>query len=81
MTQPYVHSTDKHNLDAPRGIVPQLAELLQPTSVVDVGCGLGTFLHAFKECDVLDVLGVDGAWTDRALLAEHLAPRSSSSPT
>lgn len=34
-------------------------------SVLDVGCGRGTWLAAWREAGVLDVLGVDGDYVDR----------------
>lgn len=49
-------------------IVPLLMDWIQPRSVVDVGCGVGTWLRAFQDRGVEDVLGVDGAWVDRAAL-------------
>jgi SAM-dependent methyltransferase len=49
-------------------VVPLVAELLRPRSVVDVGCGLGTWLAAWQGLGVGDVLGVDGDWVDPARL-------------
>ncbi len=43
-------------------IVPIVMELVAPTSVVDLGCGIGTWLAAFVRHGVDDVLGVDGEW-------------------
>ncbi len=42
--------------------------LLNPKSVVDVGCGLGSWLAVFREHGVSEVLGVDGDWVDRGFL-------------
>ena len=42
-------------------VVPYLVDLLDPRSIVDVGCGCGHWLAAFKEQGVEDVLGIDGA--------------------
>lgn len=44
--------------------VPVLVELFQPRSVVDVGCGTGTWLSVFCEHGVTDILGVDGPWVE-----------------
>lgn len=55
-------------LDSPGRVVPLLMELVRPRSVLDVGCGPGTWLAAFREHGVTDVLGVDAAWLDRSLL-------------
>ena len=37
-------------------------ELVGPSSVVDLGCGIGTWLAVFRRHGVDDVLGVDGEW-------------------
>jgi SAM-dependent methyltransferase len=49
-------------VDSARIVVPRLIELLKPRSVVDVGCGTGSWLRVFKELGVEDVLGIDGAY-------------------
>lgn len=49
-------------------VVPQALKLFPVGSVVDVGCGVGTWLEAFIRNGVTDVLGVDGDHVDRALL-------------
>jgi SAM-dependent methyltransferase len=41
-------------------IVPLVWELIEPRSVVDVGCGIGAWLAAFARHGVEDYLGVDG---------------------
>lgn len=42
-------------------ILPLVLELIQPRSVVDVGCGDGVWLEALQDREV-DVLGLDGEW-------------------
>ncbi|MGI9149607.1 MAG: class I SAM-dependent methyltransferase [Chloroflexota bacterium] len=42
--------------------------LIEPRSVVDVGCGLGTWLSVFREQGVDDVIGVDGEYVRTELL-------------
>jgi len=49
-------------------IVPFIIKLLQPLNVVDVGCGRGTWLAAFIDNGVTDVVGIDGEYIDRAQL-------------
>ena len=49
-------------------IVPILVQLFHPRSVVDVGCGRGTWLSVFKEFGVSDILGIDGDYIDRKML-------------
>ena len=53
------------SLASARIIVPIILELLAPRSVVDVGCGIGTWLSVFQEHGVDDVIGVDGGYIDR----------------
>jgi SAM-dependent methyltransferase len=51
-----------------RAIVPIVLDLVRPRSVVDIGCGLGTWLSIFRECGVADALGVDGEWVPKSRL-------------
>ncbi|HET6253717.1 MAG TPA: class I SAM-dependent methyltransferase [Puia sp.] len=64
----YVHEAGTHNLDSPNIIVPYLIGQLNPRSVVDVGCGIGTFLKVFQQQGVNDILGIDGKWVERKKL-------------
>lgn len=68
----YVHTTKVHNLTDPEIIVPEIVKLFNPKSVVDIGCGLGTFVSVFKANGVKEVLGVDGPWTNRELLYKNI---------
>lgn len=72
MKSRYIHKENVHNLKDPKEIVPVLMQLFNPKSVVDIGCGLGTFLHVFKQHGVQEVLGLDGPWTDKELLSQYL---------
>src|SRR6516225_27125 len=49
-------------VDSARVIVPRLIDLVRPRSVVDVGCGTGSWLRVFKEHGIDDVLGIDGPY-------------------
>lgn len=48
------------SLRSARKVIPALLSLMQPRSVVDVGCGSGTWLRAFQENGIHDVFGIDG---------------------
>lgn len=52
-----------------RVVVPTILDLVGPRSAVDVGCGVGTWLSVLLERGVADVLGIDGSYVDRHLLA------------
>jgi SAM-dependent methyltransferase len=55
-----------------REVVPLLLEWVRPASVVDVGCGNGTWLSVFREAGVKTILGLDGDYVDQNQL---LIPR------
>ena len=42
-------------------VVPIIIELLRPATVIDIGCGDGTWLCEFKKRGVSKIVGVDGA--------------------
>ncbi len=70
----YDHKEETHNLRSPEVIVPMLYEIIQPKNVIDIGCGVGTFLYAFKKIGVNEVMGLDGDWVNKKLLAKYLEP-------
>ena len=49
-------------------VIPIVQKFVPVRSVCDVGCGVGTWLRAFLEAGVHDVLGVDGCYVDNYLL-------------
>jgi SAM-dependent methyltransferase len=53
-------------------VVPLVLDLAPSRSVVDVGCGDGSWLAAFKSAGVDAILGIDGPW---------IAPRQLKIPT
>lgn len=63
----YVHTEDVHNLNAANEIVPIIMGYFNPKSIIDVGCGIGTWLAVFKKFGV-KIKGVDGAYVNKKLL-------------
>ena len=49
-------------------VVPLVVQLLHPRSVVDVGCGIGTWLTVFEAQGVTDFCGLDGEYVGEAAL-------------
>ena len=46
-------------LQSARAVVPLIMSLTAPMSVIDVGCGPGNWLAAFRERGITDIFGVD----------------------
>ena len=49
-------------------IVPLLINLIKPKSVIDIGCGIGSWLSVFMKLGVEDIFGVDGDWVKKEML-------------
>jgi SAM-dependent methyltransferase len=64
----YLHRTIEHNTKAASNIVPLLIKMFKVDSIIDVGCGLGTWLKIFNELGIEDYLGVDGDYINLQLL-------------
>ncbi|ADY52864.1 hypothetical protein Pedsa_2316 [Pseudopedobacter saltans DSM 12145] len=64
----YIHTEEIHNTKAARAFLPFLYEYLKPTSAIDIGCGLGTWLQVLKENGTSEILGVDGDHVDKSKL-------------
>lgn len=43
-------------------VVPIVTGLIRPTSVIDLGCGIGSWLAEFKRRGVEEVFGIDGSY-------------------
>jgi SAM-dependent methyltransferase len=69
----YVHEELVHNKRAARAVLPHVFQFIKPASVLDVGCGLGTWLSVCEELGVRDCLGIDGDYVDMKKLAIPLA--------
>jgi hypothetical protein len=54
-------------------IVPLVMDLVRPLSVVDVGCGVGTWLSTFQQHGVAEIQGYEGTWLDAGQL---IVPRA-----
>ena len=67
-TQELYQYLQKTSQESAKEIIPILWEFVQPKRVIDVGCGTGTWLSAFTEFGVEDILGIDGNWVDPKML-------------
>jgi len=64
-------------------VVPLVLEHVPARAVVDLGCGIGTWLSVFRRHGVAEAVGIDGDWVDRAMLqipAGDFLPRDLAAP-
>lgn len=64
-------------------ILPAVLDLIQPKSVIDIGCGIGAWLSVFMDKGVDDAIGVDGDWVPREYLCvpeKNFLPRELTKP-
>ncbi len=66
--RPFFEAHHAGSLASAREMIPLVLEFVGPVSVVDVGCGTGTWLSVVKALGVSDIFGVDGDYVDRAAL-------------
>jgi hypothetical protein len=51
-----------------RAIMPRIIEWVRPTSIIDVGCGVGAWMDVCRALGVPKVHGLDGPYVPRELL-------------
>ena len=66
--QSFYSNRHENTVYAAEKIIQILTDYIKPKSVVDVGCGTGTFLSVFHKNGVTDITGIDGDWIDRKLI-------------
>lgn len=59
---------DEGAIRSAKVVVGRLFAALRPSSVLDVGCGRGGWLSAWKQAGSASVLGIDGDYVDRGRL-------------
>ncbi len=68
----YTKSFYEHNrtisLRSAQHVVPEILKYFHPHSVIDIGCGTGTWLSVFKQQGLTDIFGLDGDYVDRKML-------------
>ena len=58
----FFNEMEAGNLSSARAIIPHVMRLVNPGSVVDIGCGEGLWLKVFSEAGVSEMRGIDGDW-------------------
>src|ERR1044072_4319541 len=64
----FYDSHEQGSLRSARIVIPILLKLINPQSVIDIGCGRGTWLRAFIENGVTDIKGIDGDYVNQSRL-------------
>jgi SAM-dependent methyltransferase len=57
---PFFQLQQSQSYKGAKNILPQINEWIKPTSVIDIGCGVGAWLKVFKELNVKTITGLDG---------------------
>lgn len=68
----YFHEEEIHNTSSAGLILPIVLGLINPKSILDIGCGIGTWLSVAKKLGIKDLIGVDGEYVDPKLLGKYL---------
>ena len=68
----YIHSEDTHNIKAAEIILPLVFKFSHANSIIDIGCGIGTWLSIASSLGISDIKGVDGNYVDKELLEKHM---------
>jgi hypothetical protein len=63
-TQSFFEEIQAGSRSSAQQIVPIIMKLINPSSVVDVGCGSGEWLSTFQQFGVREILGLDGEWVN-----------------
>lgn len=65
----FYESRHDHTRYSAKVILSIVQELVHPSSAVDLGCGVGTWLKVLEESGVEDILGIEGSWVkDEAIV-------------
>ncbi len=59
-TPAFYNAISDWSVNSAKVIVPLVMDLINPKSVIDVGCGDGSWLTQFKQCGVEKITGLDG---------------------
>jgi cyclopropane fatty-acyl-phospholipid synthase-like methyltransferase len=55
----FFHEDYNYNCKSAKVVLPLVLNIIKPRSILDVGCGLGTWLKTAEDLGVKDLLGID----------------------
>lgn len=59
----------KSKINSVSNMAKYIVDIVEPKSIVDLGCGSGEWLYNFKKHGVTEIVGYDGAYVDKDLLS------------
>ncbi|MBX9782837.1 MAG: class I SAM-dependent methyltransferase [Chitinophagaceae bacterium] len=68
MEKIYIHDEYDHNFNAAGEVLPEVLKLTSAKSIVDVGCGIGTWLKVAEDLGINDFTGIDGDYVEKSLM-------------
>lgn len=57
----FEYDEEYYNYSAAEQVLPVIIEMFTPSSILDVGCGTGTWLKVARDLGVKEIMGMDGA--------------------
>lgn len=70
----FYYDESEYNKVSPSIILPIVKEIFDFESVLDVGCGIGTWLAVSKDLGVKDFIGIDSDLNDKSKLFSNIYP-------
>jgi SAM-dependent methyltransferase len=64
----YFHTEHYHNTASAEEVLPFVIDLVSPLSIIDIGCGTGSWLKVAKKLGITDIKGIDGIHVDNKIL-------------
>ena len=66
-TKEFYDNLEKGSYSSAKNILPLVLNLSHPKSVVDIGCGIGTWLKVCQQLKIRNLLGLDGKYVNKKL--------------
>lgn len=67
MSIDYIHTLEIHNPTAAKEVLPYVFNMFNPKTVIDFGCGNGSWLKVAKDLGAHHILGIDGIKVDSSI--------------
>lgn len=64
----FIYNEEAYNEEAGKIVIPILLKYIRPNSVIDIGCGIGTWLKVFINLGVNEYIGIEGHKIDKSKL-------------